>query len=306
MNPWANKQLIFFNGTVEHCLCLFPFQVHLLWACSPACEVVSSCKRSGWWPACSACRSVCRGSGCVSRGETRVSKSWRGGAWMPFSQVQNAEGEAIETEARERDDEGRLTASGWGDRKGQECNWGTQLKTLAAGTRRETIRGWPKTGLASELPQHMVDGTAVPLLDWELRRDDGWGEYRERGIERISLILFLLSIVHPSINSSVHLSTVHPSSTYPLSNIHPHSIHSHSIHPQSIYPSSIINPSSISTAHPLLIHPPIHAYIVHPSMGHPFIYLYWATGSLLSAAETVVKRTPPAPEELVLWLIKIF
>lgn len=31
---------------------------------------------------------------------------------MPFSQVQNAKREATETEARERDGEGRLTASG--------------------------------------------------------------------------------------------------------------------------------------------------------------------------------------------------
>lgn len=273
MNPWANKQFIFFNGTVEHCLCLFPFQVHLLWACSPACEVVLSCKRRGWWPACGACHSVCRGSGCVSRGETRVSKSWRGGAWMPFSQVQNAEGEAIETEARERDGEGRLTASGWGDRKGQECNWGNQLKTLAAGTRWETIRGWPKTGLASELPQHMVDGTAVPLLDWELRRDDGWGEYRERGIERISLILFLLSIVHPSINSSVHLSSpsiINLSTVQHPSTLHPFTLHPSTVHLSITHHQSIIHfhcPSTPhSSTHTCIHRPPIHGPSIHLSL----------------------------------------
>lgn len=105
-----------------------------------------------------------------------------------------------------------------------------------------------------------------------LRVNEGRRLGRIQGKGLLSQILFLLSMVHPSINPSVHLSTVHPSSTYPLSNIHPHSIHSHSIHPQSIYPSSIINPSSISTAHPLIIHPPIRAYIIHPSMGHPFIF----------------------------------
>ena len=272
MNPWANKQLIFFNGTVEHCLCLFPFQVHLLWACSPACEVVSSCKRSGWWPACSACRSVCRGSGCVSRAETRVSKSWRGGAWMPFSQVQNAEGEAIETEARERDGEGRLTASGWGDRKGQECNWGTQLKTLAAGTRRETIRGWPKTGLASELPQHMVDGTAVPLLDWELRRDDGWGEYRERGIERIWFSSFFPLSIHPSTHLSISPQSIHHQPIHCPTSIHTPSIHTPSIHSPSIHhPSSIHHPFPLPI-HSSFIHPYMHTSSTHPWAIHSSIF----------------------------------
>ena len=310
-NKSLSKQAInLFNGTVKHCLCLFTFHVQLLlWTCSPTCEVVPSFKKRGWRPAGGTRGSVSGIRMRVTRWDQRVSKSWTGGAWMPFSQVQNTkEGSNRDTSKGERW-WGKTDSLRMRGQEGARMQLGKPVKDTGSRDKVRKNKGLTQDcGLVSQLPQHMVDGTAVPLLDWELRRDDGWGEYKKRGFSDSLPSFHCPSIHHPSIDPSVYLSTVHPSSTYLLPNIHHLSIHNPSIHTPSIHSPSIHHPSPIHHPFPLPIHSSfIHPYIhLHrPLIHRPSIHLYWATGSLLSAKETVVNRTPPALVELMLWLIKI-
>ena len=154
-------------------------------------------------------------------------------------------------------------------------------------------------GLVSQLPQHMVDGTAVPLLDWELRRDWRLGRIQEKGLLRFSSF-FPLSI-HPLIHLSISPQSIHHQPIYcPTSIIYPSTLH-----PSTVHPSIMLHQSIIHFHCPSTHHSSTHTYIHRPLIHRPSIHLYWATGSLLSAKETVVNRTPPALVELMLWLIKI-
>ena len=264
-NKSLSKQAInLFNGTVKHCLCLFTFHVQLLlWTCSPTCEVVPSFKKRGWRPAGGTRGSVSGIRMRVTRWDQRVSKSWRGGAWMPFSQVQNTkEGSNRDTSKGERW-WGKTDSLRMRGQEGARMQLGKPVKDTGSRDKVRKNKGLTQDcGLVSQLPQHMVDGTAVPLLDWRVKEGRRLGRIQEKGLLRFSSF-FPLSIHPSSIHWSICLSLHSPSiinlstAQHP-SSIHPQSIHSHSIHPQSIHPSSFTNPSSISTAHPLIIHPPKH------------------------------------------------